>query len=144
MLTKAITYTDYNGVERTENFMFNLSKAELMEREMASVDGLEKILQEIIDSKDNERITDAFKQIILCSYGEKSEDGRAFIKVRDGKRLAEAFSQTEAYSILFMELSTDANKAAEFVNGIVPKDLAAQVANQQPALVANATTIQES
>jgi hypothetical protein len=134
MLTKKITYTDYNGVERTEDFMFNLTKAELMEREMASAGGLATMLQSIIDSKDQERITEAFKQIILKSYGEKSADGKAFIKIRDGKPLAEEFSQTEAYSELFMELSTDANKAADFINGIVPKALAEEAAKQQAAL----------
>jgi hypothetical protein len=95
MLTKKITYTDYNGVERTENFMFNLTKAELMEKEMATAGGLESILQTIIDSKDQEKITEAFKQIILRSYGEKSEDGKKFIKVRNGQPLAEEFAQTQ-------------------------------------------------
>jgi hypothetical protein len=124
MLTKSITYTDYNGVQRTENFMFNLSKAELMEKEMATVGGLESVLQTIINSQDQEKITEAFKQIILRSYGRKSDDGRSFIKVLDGKPLAEEFAQTEAYSELFMELASDADAAAAFVNGIIPHELA--------------------
>jgi hypothetical protein len=128
MLTKKITYTDYNGTTRTEEFMFNLSKAELMEREMATTGGLENVLNSIIASNDQEQITNAFKQIILKSYGEVSEDGRKFIKVRNGVPLAEEFSQSEAYSELFMELSTNADKAAEFVNGIIPKDLASEAA----------------
>jgi hypothetical protein len=128
MLTKKITYTDYNGTTRTEEFMFNLSKAELMEREMATTGGLENVLNSIIASNDQEQITNAFKQIILKSYGEVSEDGRKFIKVHNGVPLAEEFSQSEAYSELFMELSTNADKAAEFVNGIIPKDLASEAA----------------
>jgi hypothetical protein len=139
MLTKTITYTDYNGVERTENFLFNLTKAELMEREMASSGGLENILQEIIDSKDQEKITEAFKQIILRSYGEKSDDGKRFVKVKDGHRLSEDFAQTEAYSELFMELSTDADKAAAFVNGIIPKEIAAAAAKESASALPNNT-----
>jgi hypothetical protein len=123
MLKKTITYTDYNGVERTEDFWFNLTKAELMEKEMAASGGLEDILRQIIDSKDQERITNAFKQIILRSYGEKSDDGRKFIKKRNGVLLSEEFEQTEAYSELFMELSSNADAAAVFVNGILPKEL---------------------
>jgi hypothetical protein len=130
MLTKKITYTDYNGVQRTEEFMFNLSKAELMEKEMATVGGLESILQTIIDSHDQERITESFKQIILRSYGRKSDDGRSFIKVIDGKPLAEEFAQTEAYSELFMELASDANAAAAFVRDIIPHELSEEVQKQ--------------
>ena len=131
MLVKKITYTDYNGIECTEEFMFHLSKAELMEREMATTGGLQTILRKIVESNDQEKITEAFKQIILKSYGEKSDDGKKFIKVRNGVRLAEEFSQSEAYSELFMELSTDANKAAEFVNGIIPKDLSNALPNKE-------------
>jgi hypothetical protein len=129
MFTKKITYTDYNGVTRTEDFMFNLTKAELMEKQMSIAGGLDTVLRQIIDSNDQTKITEAFKQIILKSYGEKSEDGKHFIKVRNGVPLSEAFSQTEAYSELFMELSTDAEKAAEFVNHIIPASLATEVAN---------------
>lgn len=131
MFTKRITYTDYNGITRTEDFMFNLTKAELMEKQMATANGLDTILQQIIDENDQSKITEAFKQIILKSYGEKSEDGKKFIKVRNGVPLSEEFSQTEAYSELFMELSTDSNKAAEFVNSIIPKDLATEAAKLQ-------------
>jgi hypothetical protein len=137
MFTKKITYTDYNGVTRTEDFMFNLTKAELMERQMATANGLDTILRQIIDSNDQAKITEAFKQIILKSYGEKSEDGKKFIKVRNGVPLSEEFSQTEAYSELFMELSTDADKAAEFVNNIIPASLASEAAKIQASDATN-------
>jgi hypothetical protein len=131
MFTKKITYTDYNGVTRTEEFMFNLTKAELMEKQMSTAGGLDTVLRQIIDSNDQTKITEAFKQIILKSYGEKSEDGKKFIKVRNGIPLSEEFSQTEAYSELFMELSTNADAAAEFVNKIIPQSLAAEVSKIQ-------------
>lgn len=117
MLTKAITYTDYNGLERTEKFYFNLTEAEIVEMELASAGGLSDTITKIIEAKDVPTIIKIFKDLVLRAYGEKSEDGRRLIK-NDAVR--EAFSQTEAYSKLFMELAFDPDKAAEFVNGITP------------------------
>ncbi len=124
MLKKAIKYTDYDGVEREEQFMFNLSKAELMEMEMGTNGGLARNIQNLVDAQDATAIIKIFKDIILKAYGEKSADGKRFIKVdKDGTPLSVAFSQTEAFSVLFMELATDADAAAKFINGIVPADM---------------------
>ena len=120
MLKKTVTYVDYNGVERTEDFYFNLSKAEVTEMELSVEGGFSKMLEEIVKSNDNARILELFKEIVLKAYGEKSADGRRFIK---SKELAEAFSQTEAYSEIFMELAMDEKAAAAFVNGIMPANL---------------------
>ena len=120
MLKKTITYTDYNGIERTEDFYFNLSKAELMEMELSATGGLGDAIQKIISAKDNPAIVKIFKDMILKAYGEKSADGKRFVKSSD---ISAGFEQTEAYSILFMELATDADAAASFINSIIPKDL---------------------
>ena len=120
MLKKTIPYKDYNGVERVEDFYFNLSKAEAMEMELSISGGLTEMIRRIVAAQDTPTIIATFKEIILKAYGEKSPDGRRFIK---SEELSKAFSETEAYSILYMELATDANAAAEFVNGIVPKDV---------------------
>ena len=124
MLSKSIKYTDYNGVEREEKFLFNLSKAELMEMEMGTAGGLAESIRHIIETQDGGLIMKTFKDLILKAYGEKSADGKRFIKVNDaGVPLSVAFSQTEAYSELFMELATDSIAAAKFVEGIVPNDI---------------------
>lgn len=117
MLKKTITYTDYNGSERTEDFYFNLSKAEIMEMEMSTTGGLAEMIKKIVAAQDAPSIIKIFKKLILKAYGEKSPDGKRFIKSDD---LSASFSQTEAYSVLFMELATDEEAAAAFVNGIVP------------------------
>lgn len=117
MIKKTITYTDYNEVERTEDFYFNLSKAEVAEMEMSTTGGLAEMIQRIVAAQDSPAIIKIFKEIVLKAYGEKSLDGKRFIK---SDEMATAFSQTEAYSILFMELATDADAAANFVNGIIP------------------------
>lgn len=117
MLKKTITYTDYNGVERKEDFHFNLTKAELMEMEMGTSGGMAEMLQKIVDAQDAPAIIKIFKELVLKAYGEKSPDGKRFIK---SDELRTAFSQTEAYSQLFMELATNADAAAAFVNGIIP------------------------
>ena len=124
MLKKTIKYTDYNGVERTEDFYFNLSKAEIMEMQLTTVGGLDTYLKKIISAQDMPTLMRIFKDLILKSYGVKSDDGRRFIK---NEKLREEFEQTEAYSILYMELSTDAESAAAFVNGIIPADIAKQL-----------------
>lgn len=117
MLSKKITYTDYNGIERTEDFYFNLSKSELIELQ-ASVDGgLDGYLKKIASRLDAPKIMSFFRDLILRAYGEKSDDGRRFIK---SPELSEAFRQTEAYDNLFVELVTDATKGAEFIEGIMP------------------------
>ena len=124
MITKTIKYTDYNGVEREEPFLFNLSKAEIMEMEMGTTGGLAEMIKKIVATQETPAIIKIFKELILKAYGEKSADGKRFIKVNDqGVPLSIGFSQTEAYSQLFMELATDADAAAKFVNGIVPADM---------------------
>ena len=120
MLKKTITYTDYNGSERTEDFYFNLTKAEITEMELSTTGGLAEMINRVVAAQDAPAIIKVFKELILKAYGEKSPDGKRFIK---SEELATAFSQTEAYSILFMELATDAESAANFVNGIVPSDM---------------------
>lgn len=117
MLKKTMTYTDYNGVERTEDFYFNLTKAEVMEMEMSTSGGLSEMINKIVATQDVPAIIKIFKDIILKSYGEKSLDGKKFVK---SEELSNAFSQTEAYSMLFMELATDAEAASNFINAIVP------------------------
>lgn len=117
MLKQTRTYVDYNGVSRTEDFYFNLTRAELTEMELSVDGGLVEMINRISAVKDGKQIIALFKDIVLRSYGEKSPDGRRFIK---NQELRDAFAQTEAYSDLFMELATDAEKAAAFVNGIIP------------------------
>ena len=128
MIKKTITYTDYNGNERTENFYFGLNKAEIMDMELSVTGGMRQLLQMIIDKQDIPKIIEAFKKIIKMSYGEKSPDGRRFIK---SEELTEAFVQTEAYSELYMELISDADAAANFINGIVPADIGAAMASKR-------------
>lgn len=133
MLKLTETYTDYNGVERKEDFYFNLSKAEIMEMEMGTTGGLAEQIQKIVDSKEVPRIIAIFKDLVLKAYGVKSDDGKRFMKVRpDGSRYADEFAETEAYSTIFMRLATDSEEAAKFVNGIVPSDLAKQLEKELP------------
>lgn len=120
MLKKTITYMDYNGVERTEDFYFNLTKAEITEMEMSISGGFAEMINRIIAAQSAPEIIAVFKDLILRSYGEKSPDGKRFVK---SEELSKGFSYTEAYSQLFMELAIDAEAASNFVNGIIPNDL---------------------
>lgn len=129
MIKKTITYTDYNGVERTEDFFFNLNKAELMKMEMSIKGGLIEMIKRIVAAQDTPAIIAVFEDLIQRSYGVKTPDGRGFIKRASD---LEEFMSTEAYSILFMELSTDADAAAKFINGIISADLASKIA-EHPA-----------
>lgn len=118
MLKKTITYTDYNDVERTEDFYFNITRAEVIEMEMTTTGGMIAMIEKITAAQDTPTLFRLFKNLILKAYGEKSDDGKAFMK---SEAISDAFSYTEAYSELLTELVTDADKASEFVNGILPK-----------------------
>lgn len=125
MIKKTITYTDFNGNERTEDQYFNLSKAEITKMELSIKGGLAEMIKRIVDAQDTPAIIEVFEDLIKRSYGVKTPDGRGFVKRAED---LEAFMATEAYSQLFMELATDADAAAKFVNGIIPADMASQMA----------------
>ena len=131
MLKKTITYTDYNGVERTEDFYFHLTKAEITKMEMSVNGGMAERIQRIVSAQDQPAIIEVFEDLIKKSYGVKTPDGRGFVKRKED---LEAFMATEAYSQLFMELATDSDAASKFVNGIIPADLSKQIAANPPQL----------
>lgn len=118
MIAKHIKYTDYDGVEREETYMFNLTKAEVIQMDLRTVGGMEKLLENIVKKKDVPELTDIFVKLVRESYGVKSPDGRRFIK---SPELFEEFSQTEAYSELIVELLSNQEKATEFFKGILPE-----------------------
>lgn len=118
MLKKTITYTDYDGLERTEEFRFNLTKAELVDMELTTAGTFSETMKRIIAEKDIIRIAKLFKELLLKSYGVKSDDGKRFIKSQE---LSEAFSQTEAYSDLYIELLSNPEEAAKFFAAVAPK-----------------------
>lgn len=124
MYKKTITYEDYNGVTRTEDFYFNLTEAELTELQLGVKGGYAEMIQKMVDAKDVSSLIGILKDLIIRSYGVKSDDGRRFIKKPE---ITEEFTETPAYSALYMELATDDKKASAFINGIIPAKLAAQV-----------------
>lgn len=124
MLKKNIAYTDYNGNPRKEDFYFNLTKAELMEMELGTTGGMTEMINKIVAAQDTPTLMKIFKDFIMKSYGVKSADGKRFIK---SEELSKEFIQTEAYSVLFMELLSNPDKANEFMSGIIPADTAVQM-----------------
>lgn len=128
MLKRTMTYETFDGEQVTEDFYFNLTKAELMEMSLGTYGGLDKFIEKIVNTQDTPKIIELFKEIVLKSYGQKSDDGKRFIK---SPELRDAFAQTNAYSDLFMTLSTDADEAAAFINGLVPKDIAEEMEKKE-------------
>ena len=128
MYKKTVTYTDYNGVERTVDFYFNLTKSELMEMQLSTSGGLDETLKAIIKAKDIPALVKIFKELVIKAYGEKSPDGKRFIK---SPEISAAFQQTEAYSDIFMELATNDKAASDFVNGIVPAESRREMNKQE-------------
>ena len=137
MLKKTMTYTDYDGVSRTEDFYFNISKAEIIEMQFSETGGLDKLIKKIMDTKDYAKLIGLFKNLIKISYGEKSLDGRTFEK---SEEIFKRFEQTEAYSDLFMELATNTDAAINFLTSIVPSDLAKELDKGKIESIANANT----
>lgn len=118
MIKKTITYKNFNDVECTEDYYFHLTEAEIVETEVGTPGGYAAMLMSIVNSKEEYKLIKIFKELILKAYGIKSPDGKRFEK---SEEISLAFSQTNAYSVLFMELARNADAAAEFVNGIMPK-----------------------
>lgn len=127
MLKKTLTYEDFNGNQRTEDYYFNLTKAELMEMELSADGGLEATINKIIAAQNGKEIMELFKEIVLKAYGEKSLDGKTFDKSPEVKN---RFLNSQAYSDIFMELATNADEATKFFNGIIPKDIVNEVKKQ--------------
>lgn len=136
MLKKTIKYTDYNGVEQEETLYFNLSRAELLDMEFETPGGLANHLKKIVDSEDAVTIYKTFKNLVVNSYGEKSADGKMFLK---SEANTQAFTNSEAFSELLVTLCSDADEAIVFVNGILP---AGMVAEAQRAQALGQPTIQ--
>lgn len=134
MHKREITYEDFNGDTVTEIFYFNIAKSELVELEVEREGGFAKWLERLVETKDHKQIIEQFKRIVLLAYGQKSEDGKRFVK---NDQLREEFSQTAAYETLFMELATNDDAAILFLKGALPKDISeSMVANGQTAPVA--------
>lgn len=128
MLKREIKYEDYDGNQTSDIFYFNLSKVELIELEVEQKQGFDRVLQHIIDTKDNKELIKIFKQIILMAYGVRSDDGKRFIK---SEQLKEEFTQTEAYNALFMELASDDTAAYDFLTGLLPRDMSENISKKE-------------
>ena len=128
MYKKTVTYEDYKGNTRTEDFYFNLNKAELVELELSTKGGLTVMMDRIIAAQDNATLFKIFKDLVSKSYGVLSDDGRKFIK---NQEVLDDFMQTEAYSIIFSELATNEEAAAEFFNNVIPQNLAKELAEEE-------------
>lgn len=118
MIKKTITYTDYEGNSRTEDHYFNLSRAEIIEMDLSRTGGLQKLVEKIVSEQDTKKLIELLKEMIVASYGEKSPDGKRFIKKPE---LTESFLQSEAYSELLVEFFTNPDSAAAFFAGVAPK-----------------------
>lgn len=124
MLKESLTYTNFNDEEVTEDFYFNLTKAELSTMDLTTAGGLAERLNRIVAAKDTPEIIKMFQEILLTAYGEKSDDGKYFNK---SKEISEKFSHTQAYSDLFMKLATDEEYANKFIESILPKDMREEI-----------------
>lgn len=124
MLTRTIKYTDYNGEEHEENFLFSLNKAELLRMNMSKRGGMSEYLERLVKESDPEKLTAMFEDLILSSYGEKSEDGKRFEK---SKEISDNFKNSAAYAQLFYELATDTGEFTKFFLGTLPPDVRSQI-----------------
>lgn len=139
MFTKAITYKDFNDHERTEVFQFNLNEAEIWDLNLRTPGGLKGLYERIIQTEDGQQLADQFKFLIQASYGVTSLDGRRFMK---SDEILKNFTETNAYPILYMELATNSDSAASFVNGIMPKERVEKAISEGEAKAANPNVLQ--
>ena len=132
MYKKKITYTDYNGQERTEDFYFNLSRSELIMLESTTPGGYAAMLQRIIDSKDQRQLMNEFTNLIKMSYGVKSDDGKHFVK---NDEIVNEFLNSAAFDQMFLEFFTEENAASDFANGVLPSSMNNDIDRQKFAVV---------
>lgn len=138
MLKRNIAYEDFNGNKVVETFYFNLSEAELVEMEVGTEGGFGELLQKIIKTQDGKALISEFKKLILAAYGQKSDDGKRFVK---NDTLREEFSQTAAYNMLFVELATNELAAADFIKGVIPASMSSEIAKAETAELVGASAI---
>lgn len=141
MLKKTITYTDYDGNQRTEDFYFNLTKAELTNMFNSVSGGLEKYLTRIVAAQDGPALMNAIRDIVKASYGEKSLDGRRFMK---SEEIFKNFEETEAYSVFFMELMGDDEAALNFIISVLPQDMQGAIRQEMAKKLTQETPVAES
>lgn len=142
MLKKVVTYKDFDGEERTDEFYFNLTPAECTELQLSKEGGLSKLLSKIVTERNNEKLMEYFKKIILMSYGERTLDSKGRIIHLKNDRLREEFQSSAAFSAIYMELAFDDKAAADFVNGILPSNLGEEV--KEKALPGKAPVVVET
>ena len=120
MLKQDITYTNFDGVEVTEPFYFNISRSELVQMEIHTPGGYVNFLQRLIDAKDSAALMDAFLDLVKKAYGVKSDDGKRFVKSAEA---VDDFVNSAAYDELFVKFMTDTDFASKFALGVLPKDV---------------------
>lgn len=117
MFEKTIKFKDFFGNERSEKRYFNLSEAEVIDAQFNTNDDFALLIQGIANTQDRESLGRLFKEIILRSYGEPSQDGIYFNK---SKEIRDKFENSALYNALYTELLFDADKASEFINKVIP------------------------
>jgi hypothetical protein len=129
MLKKPIKYKDFDEQDVEEEFYFNISEAEVIELEHEHKGGMSGWLEELVKIEDNRQMFAELKKIILLSYGEKSPDGKQFLKKdSEGRPLSAQFEQSAAYNALMFEIFSDEGNAAAFLTGVFPERVRKEMA----------------
>lgn len=115
MITETLTYVDFGGTERTEDFYFNLTEAEVLNLSLSKEGGMEAYIKKIVNAKSQLELVKLFQDVLRISYGKRSEDGRKFEK---SPEIFADFEATQAYSDFYMSLVTNTDKAIAFINGL--------------------------
>lgn len=142
MLKKTIKYVDYNGVERTENLYFHVSKAsvltasndvygeimkaanELQDRAKL-LEGMEvsEINEENAFDPNNQVIAESIRMVarlldrlVDLSYGKRSEDGLKFVK---SKEVLDEFKSSMVYDAFIEQMLANQEEMIEFINKLV-------------------------
>jgi hypothetical protein len=113
------TYKDYDGNEMTNDFYFSLSQQEIVELNFTSPGGLVRYIESIQKTNDGGEIIGFFKKILLASYGQKVFDPKFGTRFSKLPEYVEQFVSTPAFSMIYMDLATDAKLAADFIRGVV-------------------------
>lgn len=117
VLKKAITYQNLDGEEVTEEFHFQLTKAEVAERALIEGSGYADRLKALSVETDGAKIIKHFKEILESAVGRR--EGQLFIKNDDVRN---HFMFSGAYDVFFMDLLEEKDSGAEIIKAMLPKD----------------------
>lgn len=111
MFKHSVEYVDFNGSDRKEDLYFHLSLPEVTRLEAEIGMGLEDYIKGLTTNQELNTLLAFLERMLLSSYGQKTSDGKSFIK---SQVIREAFEYSQAYAEIFEQVLSNPDLARKF------------------------------